>query len=284
MAEEQTRKVVEVDTQAVSERLGSTPVTPSTDTDGSDVAATPGFIPALRRNEAVAIDTGSGVVDVTGIRPPFLSIVHGVGKLAETFNPGDLVLGGEHLLATKDSALNVIVLKYNQFVKESLTPDQYGAGMYPRVFQNKEAAAAAGLRIEWGPNSEKPEADFALDMMLLIEKPEKIECGMFGIELGGKPYALALASFDKTAYKSVANTFLQSMVFAMRGKKPWAGVWQLKLHMQVNRKNPNNKAWVPGFALKRFLEEKEIAEIESLFGAFLVAKMPEGVQDPPVSR
>ena len=260
---------IAVDAAAVQGSLNRT-----SGTDGSDAAeASMGFVPVLRRNAAVAVDTGSGMVDITGVRPPMLSIAYGVGKFAGTFAPGQLILGDNDLIADKDTPLSVIVLKYNQYVKEAITQDGYAMGLRARLFPTKEAAKAAGLRIEWGPNSEKPEADFALDMLLLIEQPEKLESAMFGQSFGGKQYALAFASFDKTAYKSISNTYLQSVVYAMRGKKTWGGVWELKTRLQVSKKNTANKSWVPTFTLKGFLPEAMTAEIELLYGSFLTAAM-----------
>lgn len=249
--------------------------------DGSDVAGTEGFIPALRRNASVAVDSGSGIVDITGVRPPMLNIAYGVGKFADgPFSPGEMILGDNDLVAGKDASITVIVLKYSQFAKETISQEMWNSGIRPRVFPTLEAAKAAGLRTEWGPNSEKPDASFALDMMLLIKKPEKTESGMFGITLGGEAYALAMASYDKTAYRSVSDTFLRSVVFSMRNKKTWSGGWELKTQIRVAKKT-GNKSWVPLFSLKRFLTDAEVAEIEAQFGSFLVAPIePVAVPDP----
>jgi len=273
MSEE--NKVVTVSAEAVRDSLDPAPV--ANGAEGPEE-----YLPAIRRGASISVDTGSGVVDITGVLPPFVQIVQKTsGLVNEGFSIGAWVLNKEHLVADKDVPFRAIVLKFEQFVKEGVTNDQWQMGIRPRVFKNKEEAAAAGLRIEWGPKKEKPEADYALDMIVLIEKPDSVTSGMFGIKVGAKDYALARASFDKMSYRSAADTFLQSVAYALRNIALTTAVWELKSKLYTSKSKQSNTAYVPSFSLKEFLTESAHAELKAVFGSFLARPIPKEAAEAP---
>ena len=77
----------------------------------------------VRRATSLLADPSSFRFDISGLRPPFLSITHGVGALAQKFQPGDLVIGKDTCLlaASKDAVkptINVVILNITEYLKE----------------------------------------------------------------------------------------------------------------------------------------------------------------------
>lgn len=242
--------------------------------DGSDQGG-PDFLPALRYGGTVSVDTGGGVADITGVMPPFLQIVQKTSDLVNNgFNVGDWVVNKEHLLAKAKMPFDAIVLKFQQYIKEAVSSQDWALGKRPRLFATPKEAAEAGLRCSWGPNNEKPEADYALDMLLLVGKPANSESGLFGISIGGADYAIVRSSFDKTSYKSMKDTFLQAVAFAMNKKPLISGLWEVSDRLYVSKSNQSNTSWNPVFKLRKFIDAAVQEELKTMFGAFLAAPIP----------
>jgi hypothetical protein len=113
-------------------------------------------------------------------------------------------------------------------------------------------------------NNVGPSFNSAMDLKLLLEKPEELVCGLFGISVGGKLYAPAIFSVDKSAYRRVAPVIVSTANFALRARGLISGVWELK--NGVEKINGNNTV-VPGIRLVEHLSDEAIKEINTLFGA-----------------
>lgn len=227
---------------------------------------------AVRTENAPMLGGAVDLSNVRGVKPPYMSVTYGVGKFAELFSPGSIVIGSDTLILDNDPKnkaekfLNVIVLRHGpQYVKESLSNDQYKLGVIARTFKTPAEAAAAGLRSSWGANGEKPQVSEALDLTVLVEKPEGLEDAIFNIEIGGKSYAIAQWNTDKSVCKSILGTFLSSATFSLRGKPVWTAKWKVAMKCSV-AKTTSNKTWVPTFKLDGFLNDAEKADILATFG------------------
>ena len=171
------------------------------------------------------------LLDLSEIRPPYLQMVYGpgIGKLSNDFDARDLVLQGKYCVAKKGDKLTAIFLNAKQYVKEYLSKEDFNEGKVAATFPNLAAAAAAGMQTSWGPRGSdmKPNVSSAMDVTLLIRKPEKNDCPLFSINIGdGFEYAICLLSLDKGAYK----TFINDVGPIINGKLRQGlhhGLWQL---------------------------------------------------------
>ncbi len=177
---------------------------------------------AMAVRDEAPLQVGAVNLDDTGvsaIQLPRLQIAYGVGNLAkEGFNPGELVLGGEHLLAKKGDALTVIIIHLDQYWKEYLDNDMFQAGIMPRVFRTEAEVLANEGTTAWGADGSRPTFNRALDVRMLIEKPEGVVCGMFGVDLpDGKVYAPAIITLDKSGYRESGPGLITACKFALHG-------------------------------------------------------------------
>ena len=222
---------------------------------------------ATRDSMAVGLQDATALPDMQGIAPPRLSLAYGVGGLAVAgFNPGDLVLAREHLLATKAGpAIRVICLKFEQYWKEYLSTDLFNSGVRPRTWATKPEVQKDGLTTEWVAGR-GPQASLAMDWFMLIERPEGVKCGLFGIEIAGKAYAPAVMTFDKSIYNSVAQTFLPAASFALRKRRVYSAIWGMLAKMVPSRKPGGNAKWIIQLSLADHLPDETVKEIVSIFG------------------
>ena len=177
--------------------------------------------------------------DNSDIKLPWLQIAYGVGKLATNFTPGDLVLGGDTLLAKKCEPLHCIILGTVKYYKEYLTGEQYNNRVQARLFKSEEEVRAAGGRLEWGPKGSNIKPDFApaLAITMLVRKPKDLVSGLFGLDLpDGHVYAPALFNADKGTYKRVAPYIALCERFSLRKKGLMSGVFELKTTIETNAK------------------------------------------------
>lgn len=161
----------------------------------------PELLPPAVVGSGALMQEGPIDIDLSTLRPPYMQIAYGVGKLAENFNPGDLVLAREYCLASRGDkpGLEVIILNLTQFQKEYLSREAFTAGERPRVFATKQEASAAGLQTEWIAGR-GPEVSPACEMTLLIRKPDDVSCDIFALNMDGGEWAIARCGLDKTAY------------------------------------------------------------------------------------
>lgn len=209
----------------------------------------------------MAIGQMSGDVAMTDLKFPRLQIAYGVGGLASNFTPGDIVLDKEHQLVKKKTPLRVIIVNTVTYWKEYTA---FGSGAIPRVFKTAEEVSRAGLTTTW-VNGMAPQAKKAMDLRLLIKKPEGLICGLFGIKLDGGEYAPALWSVDKTAYDRINDKLTPVAGFALREKGLLYGAWDVSTDMET-RKN-GNVVVVPVLKYVGMNSDQLVNEIKALFGA-----------------
>lgn len=210
-----------------------------------------------------ALGVISGEVSSADIRVPWLKLVYGVGSLAEKFNPGSLVLGDDNLLVEKAQPLNIIILSASQVWKEYLK--QYTPGVLPRTYMTEAEVRKNGGTTTWSADgTQGPTFSPALTMKLLIQKPEGITCGLFGLELGDSLWAPAKWSVDKTAYKRVGPTILTTAAFSLRKRGLLSGIWEIRTAAEKSR--TGNLTIVPTIRLIGHAPDSLVEQIKAVFG------------------
>lgn len=229
----------------------------------------------LHSRDAVALGGIGGATDTSGLRLPWLKMVHGVGKLAEKFNPGDIVLADEHLLVKKNEDLHVVILSVFEYWKEFV---EFGSRMTARKFLTKAEVHAAGGTTEWVNKPAKIPPTFAeaIDLKLLIRKPKDLICGLFGMEFEGNEYAPANMSFDGVAAKRVAPVVKMAAGFSLANRpgRLLSGVFALRTVTEIGNHGPVIR---PKIALSGHNSEAFVAHIQSFF-------TPQQAQTAPVSE
>jgi hypothetical protein len=174
-------------------------------------------LPAVRDETAPAVGTMSLNMDLSEIPLPRLQIAYGVGRLSADFNPGDLVLEDANLIAHKGEPVEAIILTVRQFWKEYLSTKMFQAGNMPRIFETEKEVLNAGGTTQF-VGDEKPSFARAVELRMMLKKPDDLECGMFGIELpDGGMYAPAIFTLDKTAYRKAGPGLLTACMVALQG-------------------------------------------------------------------
>lgn len=226
---------------------------------------TPGmYVPAPVTGGNSALMTSN--IDGIDIRPPWMAVAHGVGKLAKAgFNPGDLVLAGEHLITAKGGKLSAVIISANIYWKEYLSQEAFQNNQRPRIFRSDKEAEAAGLTTRWSADGHGPQCSPALELRLLIEKPKDLVCGLFGLEIDGKQFAPALMSLDKKAYWTSGAPIVQTARYSLRTRGFMSATWELWTSYEAS-KNSKNSAWVPRFRLSGYNSDGFINAAKTALG------------------
>ena len=179
-----------------------------------------------QEEQALELRNSSGALAVPGtinftarLKPVYLSVVHGVGKLSEAgFPKGALVLDKEVEVFTPPrppkpgeqpaEAVPAVatILAVTEYWKEEVP---FGTGKIPKTWNSEEEALADGMITKypkWGTNGKMPNARPALSIRMLVREPEGVEDrGRFMIDLGGVWWAPCTLIADKTAYLEAAD-------------------------------------------------------------------------------
>lgn len=140
------------------------------------------------------IGSVSGEVSSSDIVRPSLNIVQAVGPLSEHFQPGQIVLNRELVIAEPEKPITLMVLAFNTYYIESLP---YDSEEQARTFNTLEEVKAAGLHIEW-INDQKPPAAKAGRALVALQKDG--ENGLYPYTFDNKSYALAEWVTRSSAY------------------------------------------------------------------------------------
>ena len=217
-----------------------------------EINAMPNTAALTTRNTAeLSTEVGEISGEFSGISLKYLKPTYGVGGQHEKgFDEGTLVLDGKYVVATKKQPAPVIIIGAAQYAKDWMSQAAFAAGLKSQRYPSLAAAAAAGKRIDWvddpkgginptsgRPNRLGPEVTQVYDLRVLVRKPATVtdQTGNevnadtdFFIRIGEHFYAPALISFEKMAYKPLADVLMQSRVMAAQEQKvPLA---QAKLH------------------------------------------------------
>lgn len=235
-----------------------------TPADQNLVDQEPTNLPSVRGNMSLGAVTGE--TSQSDIRIPYLQIAYGVGKLATKFNPGDFVLGGEHLLVSRGKPLTVIILAAVKYYKEKLSKSDLDAGLRPRSFATEAEVLKNKGTLEYknAPDGSRIHPTFgpAMDLKLLIQQPEGLTQGPFGLEIDGAFYTPAYFSVDKAGYTRVGKEIQTQQSLALSKVGLLAGLWEL--HTEIQLINGNNTV-VPMIKLMGRTTEAARAEITKLF-------------------
>lgn len=236
---------------------------------GGQEEADHNYVPATRQGMGMMNPEDAVVLDMDGVRPPFLSLVHGTSqKLVEKFNAGDLVLKSDYCVCKKGDRVQAILLAIDQYTKQRLTKEEWDAGVKPRTFKNKQEAAEAGFQTEWidgvGPN-----VGPAMDIVLLLRRNEGVSDALFGVDLGiedgGKPteWGFALLSLDKTGYKAFINDIAITVNNKLKSTGLYSGLWELNTELAAPGKKSVNRPFVIRARFKGILDPYVVENIKS---------------------
>lgn len=225
---------------------------------------------ALLNPQSMVFGGFDGDTEKIAVRLPFLQISHAQGKL-EAFRKGSLVLGGSDLLANPGDPIRITVLSSRAYWKEYVSGTAYDPNYIPKVFASAKEVAANGGTTEWA-NGKAPSYKMAVRANILIEQPEGVMSGFFGISLGGKTYAPALWGADKTAAAVVAPILKSDAGFALRERGLFSGVYELKT---ASKKFPSGfSCFVPVLSLVGRHTDDTVRQIKELFDA-AIASVPD---------
>lgn len=218
---------------------------------------------SVMRRPETAVGAVSGELSFADLPFPRLQMAYGVGKLAENYNPGDLVLQDEYLLAHKGEPVLFIPVKALVYWKEYLSQELWATGQKPREFLTEKEVHDAGGTTAW-VNGVGPTFSKALELRMLIQRPENLVCGLFGIQLGGKEYAPAVWNVDKTAFKTAAAPILFAAGMALKDRGELLG-GTFELVTSVRKSQTGNTTAVPVTRLKGINPPELVQEISALF-------------------
>jgi hypothetical protein len=200
-------------------------------------------VPVDTNTSGFKVGTVSGPVRKTDFKPPTLHIVHNTGSLQENFEPGSLVLNKEVVLTTggdEGKPIKITVVAFKKYFMEKL---EFGKSeAMPRIFDDENALAAAGLHTNWVGQTPPPAIE-AGDALLAIESDE--EHAYFPFGFNGKHYTLAIWRIQSPSAYSRAGKLIVT-----------ASEWNLKdgLHngswTLTTRKEKLGKNWVQCPVLK----------------------------------
>lgn len=238
---------------------------------------------AVRENMSLFANPGEVALPMDGIRPPFLQLAHATSTSLDMnrFNAGDLVLNKDFLACPKGQKLDVVILNLRRYFKEYLSQADRDEGMRERQFANEKDAEAAGLNMKWGPQGSgiKPQASVAFDMILLVRKPDGVESGLYGVDIGiegpdGKPteWAICRASFDKTNGNLMKNDLTLTVNTKLRSTGVWAAMWEFSTTINDSPAS-KFKPFVVRAKFKHMLDERVRENIRS------VMEVPVSVSD-----
>jgi len=162
-------------------------------------------LPATRSSNAVA-GTFVGLPKCT-IPPSYMKIVYGVGGLADKNLPnGALVLDSTTKIAALKEPITFIAHGTLEFYKTWMTQAEFSQGIEAKTYSTEAEALAAGETLEWS-NGVPPSVAPAMEMLMLVKRPEGCEAEQFILRLDGEFYAPVKFTMDKYLYRDVFAFF-----------------------------------------------------------------------------
>ncbi len=212
------------------------------------------------------------------VKPEYVSIVHGVGKLSEMgFVQGELVLDKEVVIYSPprqakksdkqeaDAPAVVTILSVTEFFKEQT---EYGSGDLPRTWGTEAEAKADGMITEyppWGSGLPMPNARRAITLRLLIKEPPDVEDrSHFFFKIGEDWWAPATYIADKMSYKEVAQWLTKTM-FAYKSTGITAATCGMSTRSLLIKKT-GNFTKVPVFQVLGTKTPEEIRNLQTAIG------------------
>lgn len=112
-------------------------------------------------------------------------------------------------LSSPPRSLKVLILAARVYYKEWLTSESFASGLSPKSYPTKEAALADGQTVEWGANGDRPSVSPAVDVTMLVERPESLDNAgedAFIFALDGKLWAPCIMTIDKSNAKKALDS------------------------------------------------------------------------------
>lgn len=175
-----------------------------------------------------------GEILQTELRIPTLAVAQGVGDLAYSFRPGNIVLNKETLLSDGSTPLEITVLRCRKSYAENIP---YGSGQRPRMFDKLQDVIAAGGTLEW-INNNPPTYLTVLQCQILVKRPDGVG-GEFPYGFKDSDYAMALWTIrSMMAFNRVGRSLLTSIAQLTRSGKP---IYTTKWLLSTARETLKNK-------------------------------------------
>ena len=215
---------------------------------------------------------------VAKLKPIYLSIAHGVGKLSQNgFQPGELVLNGEVTVYSPpkqpkkgaapepDAPAVVTIVSATQFWKEVT---KFGTGDLPRTWDTEAEANAAGKTTvypKWGSGLPMPTARPAMNLKLLVKEPEGVnDRSHFLIETCGAFWAPCTMIADKGSFDEVQDPLTRAQV--THGPSGIvSATWGFSTRNKLI-KSTGNYTWVPSIRIIGTKSPSDVADMLKKIG------------------
>lgn len=183
---------------------------------GTGPVGDPGVgVPAVQTSPSIV--TGDDLPGFKDVMFPRINIVQNLGELKNTFSPGEIVLGQQTVLFTPPvidkktgnaskpgtPPVNIVVLGITQKRFHEIVV----GGMGGMIVGTEAEVRAAGGTLDYKEWELKKSAGMKrfgpmIDLLVAIRRPEHIvnDNTVFGFDVEGNQYALALWSMQKTSY------------------------------------------------------------------------------------
>lgn len=180
------------------------------------------------------LEGGRGDFDQSEIQIPRLSVVHGVGELASSFNPGSLVYNREVLLP---QPLPVTIFGFKKFY---IANTEYDPEVRQVRLNSKEEVIAAGGNFDIGkaPGEDPDNFKAGADFFLALEVPETLAHIPGTIDFEDKFIVRAIFTLQKTAYtKNIQRINFVESALRLRKLTIPSQSWSLKVTREKLRVN-----------------------------------------------
>jgi len=164
----------------------------------------------------------------------------------------------------KGEPLVVIPLKCGVYWKEYLSREDFTNGKIPATYPDEATVIKQGGTTRWA-NNVGPTFSLAMNIQMLIRRPEAITSYLFGVELpDGHVYAPAEIDVDKSAYNSVGPVLRNASKLSLHKLGLTAGVFEFATKSTVSK--TGNATIIPTIKLVGFNSEEVVAQVAELCG------------------
>lgn len=224
------------------------------------------------RADEMAMGECEGEFDDVALRLPYLQISHAMGKLEE-FRKGSVILGDDSLIANPGQPIRMTILASRAYWKEYVSGSSYNPDYIPRTYATKAEVLENGGTTTW-QNNVAPSFKIAIASKVIVEQPEGVICGMFGMPLGGPEldgegavttmWAPAMWNVDKTAASKVGPIIKSDRTFSLAQRGLVAGIYELVT--KLDKFSSGFSAYMPYIRLVGYHSDAVVAQILNLCG------------------
>ena len=253
----------------------STAVVPKTEATGADLskqASAPGAGTGVAMMSTPLGQIG-GQIDAADLIIPRASIVHGVGKLSEDFEPGSLVLDAEAEVVdmpddkrarmSNSNPYLMIPLRAVKVFRENFDfNDPDTKDKFPREFLSEDDVVAAGGRVEFAKASEGNFRPALNLQMALVRKTADVTPEIehyFVDSYGDESFCIANLRLTKTSFRVAGKILITDMARTLRRRE---GGMLAARYLCINERVAagDNMVWTPKFRLLPDSNEKGLIQ------------------------